>query len=301
MVQVPPIVLLGGPTVSGKTGLALEVARLTGAEIVNVDAFQIYQGLDIGTGKMPVPERKGVPHHLFDIVAPTSSFSVAEYLNVAKEVIISLQQHQKPSIWVGGTGLYYRALRTGLSTGPASDPKVIEELEQISTEALVKEIQELDPEWSAQADLQNRRRLTRALAVWRQTGIPLSVWHRTNSPPVLPQHTAFFLNPDRQLLHCAIEQRVKAMWLQGWVEEVEQLRKLPGWESSQSASALGYRNIIQYLEGRLDKVTCIEQIITETRQYAKRQETWFRAEKNAFALLDEHGERIELLCQSLNS
>ncbi|MFZ5806638.1 MAG: tRNA (adenosine(37)-N6)-dimethylallyltransferase MiaA [Verrucomicrobiota bacterium] len=272
------IVFIVGPTAAGKSALAMELARKWSAEIVSVDAFQVYRGLDIGTGKPTTEEQKEIPHHLIDIAEPTEKFTVADYLRHAREVLSKLGE--KKSIWVGGSGLHFSSLRKGLSVMPASETEVLKQLGQISLEELVNEIRAVDLEWSAKADLKNRRRVERAVAVWRQTGIPISEWQKKRGEPVIEQSEAIFLEPDLNDLRKKIEMRIHAMWAAGWPEEVKRLSQIEGWEGSQSFSALGYKWVLECIRGKISREACLERIILETGQFAKRQLTWFRTEKD---------------------
>lgn len=274
----PPDIFIAGPTASGKSELALRVAEKIGAEICSMDAFQIYRGLDVGTGKLTPSERKGIPHHLLDIAGPLESFSVADYLRKAGEIHAGLRLRCKPVVWVGGTGLYFRALRQGLSPVPSSDPALIRELSGWTLDELQKEIRNLDPLWARTADLHNPRRVIRALAVVKQTGRPLSSWHQIKGQGVVDGGQFYFLQPGLEELKKAIQTRVVAMWQAGWADEVNGLSKMEGWTSSQSSRALGYSQVLSYLAGSLTQEACVENIQLKTWQYARRQLTWFRGE-----------------------
>jgi tRNA dimethylallyltransferase len=268
---------IAGPTAAGKSAVALEWALANGAVVASFDAFQIYKGLDIGTGKAPAADRARVEHALLDLVDPCEPFSVADYLEAARSWAGS---RTGPMVWVGGTGLYFRALREGLSPAPATDPQVLAVLEREPFDDLVREIRAVDPEWSAMADLKNPRRVLRALAVFRQTGRPISEWQKVPGRPVLADPLAVVLEPDPAAHREAVIRRVEAMWTAGWPEEVARLLALPGWESSQSARALGYAEVAACLRGQCSPEECRHRIVTSTLRYAKRQLTWFRAEHN---------------------
>ncbi|MEM9398818.1 MAG: tRNA (adenosine(37)-N6)-dimethylallyltransferase MiaA [Verrucomicrobiota bacterium] len=269
-----------GPTGIGKSALALEIADQYEAEIVSIDAFQIYKQLDIGTGKISTKESRGIPHHLIDIVDPLAEFSAASYLKYAQPVVQQLTKTHQKSIWVGGNGFYYRALRQGLTEAPASDPQIISRLEKKSVEELRDLSLKHDPDWAAGADLHNPRRMARALAVYEQTGKPLSIWQKEKKPSLVPEASAVCLVMELDDLRKKISERVKKMWQDGWPDEVQHLLERKGWIKSQSFQALGYAQVADYLADRLDKKTAIENIILKTGQFAKRQLTWFRGEKN---------------------
>jgi len=277
--MTPFSIFILGPTATGKSAVALALARELGGVVCNLDAFQVYRGLDVGTGKPPVEERGGLPHELFDLAGPCDPFSVADYLRHAAGVLDTCQGRGKPLVWVGGTGLYYRALRRGLTEAPATDPGVLQELESRPLAELQEEIRRVDPEWAGGADLANPRRVLRALAVFRQTGRPISEWHRDPVRPLVAGGAAFLLQAAPGLLRERITRRVAAMWEAGWPGEVRRLLQLPGWEESSSALALGYAEVAAWCHSGGDGADGVrERIVTRTWQYARRQLTWFRRE-----------------------
>ncbi|MDR0532617.1 MAG: tRNA (adenosine(37)-N6)-dimethylallyltransferase MiaA [Verrucomicrobiales bacterium] len=285
-----------GPTATGKSSLALAFAQECGGVICSADAFQVYRQLDIGTGKPTSGEQAVVPHYLINLRDPLESFSVADYLHEAVQALMVIPPG-RPQIWVGGTGLYIRALREGLTLAPESDPVLVEQLSALPLASLQEQIRQLDPAWCASADLQNPRRIIRALAVTKVTGKPFSVWQQERSKPLMPQVNGVFLLPERELNRTLIATRVNRMWDDGWPDEVRGLLAIAGWRESQSAKALGYLLIADYLDGKLDKAECLEKIITLTGQYAKRQETWFKAEPG-FELCSNAGVALQFLRQS---
>ena len=257
------------------------VARQTGAEICSVDAFQVYRGLDIGTAKPSTVARKEISHHLLDLVEPEEGFTVADYLREAGKVLGDLGKRRKKAVWVGGTGLYHKVLTEGLAKAPGTDAKVAAELEAMPTAELVAEIRKVDPEWSEKADLQNRRRLIRALAVWRQTGRKMSSWQReeTEAGPLKGVKT-FALVPDLDALAAVIRGRVAGMMQDGWGEEVKKLRERQGWRGCPGSRAIGYAEIELWQAGRLRKEEACDKIVAATRAYAKRQLTWLKRVPN---------------------
>jgi tRNA dimethylallyltransferase len=271
------VIFLLGPTASGKTHFATEVARKTGAEICSVDAFQIYRGLDLGTAKPSPFARKEVPHHLLDLVEPEEPFTAADYLRAAGKVLGDLRQRGRSAVWVGGTGLYHKLLTEGLAKAPGTDGKVAAELEVKSTPELVEEIRRVDPEWSRKADLQNRRRLIRALAVWRQTSRKMSAWQSEETQPgPLAGVQTFALVPDLDALAAVIRQRVAGMIQDGWAEEVRKLRERPGWRGCPGSRAIGYQEIELWVTGKMSREEAGDKIVAATRAYAKRQLTWLK-------------------------
>lgn len=294
----PLRIFLIGATASGKSAVGMQLARQLGGEIFCMDAFQVYKELEIGTGKPTVAERREVPHYLLDLAEPLEPFNVARYLECAEEALKGLNDPSRIQIWVGGTGFYFRALRDGLAPAPETEPEVLKELEDWSLERLQRTVNELDPAWAAEADLNNHRRIQRALAVVLQTGRPLSDWHSEPRNPLLKSGIAFYLHYPLDDLRIKIRKRVNEMWEAGWPQEVEALMKDPEWLRSQSAGALGYREVASYLQqlnsssGSLvmTKDEVIEQICLQTAQYARRQNTWFRKEKTLNTI-------YELTCQ----
>jgi tRNA dimethylallyltransferase len=257
--------------------LAMAVARQTGAEICSVDAFQVYRGLEIGTAKPSAMARKEIPHHLLDLVNPEEGFTAADYLRAAGPVVEDLRKRNQKAVWVGGTGLYHKVLTEGLAKAPGTDGKVAAELEARPTAELVEEIRRVDPEWSGRADLQNRRRLIRALAVWRQTSRKMSSWQKeeTVAGPLAGAKT-FALAPDLDALAAVIRTRVAGMIQDGWVEEVRLLREREGWRGCPGGRAIGYREIELVAAGRLSREEAVDKIVAATRAYAKRQLTWLK-------------------------
>jgi tRNA dimethylallyltransferase len=288
-----PVIFILGPTASGKSRLAMEVARQTGAEICSVDAFQIYQGLDIGTAKPSAMAQKEIRHHLLDLVEPEQPFTAADYLRSAGAVLGDLREREQTAVWVGGTGLYHKVLTKGLARAPGTDGKVAAELEARSTAELVEEIRRADPEWSEQADLQNRRRLIRALAVWRQTARKMSSWQReeTVAGP-LAGAPAFVLVPDLDVLTAVIRTRVAGMIQDGWVEEVRKLGEREGWRGCPGGRAIGYREIELVVAGRLNREEAGDKIVAATRAYAKRQLTWLKRVPNLNVIEAKPGQSL---------
>ncbi len=294
MSSLPPAIFLMGPTASGKTDLALELARVLPCELVSVDSALVYQGMDIGTAK-PSPEvRAEFPHRLVDIRDPAQSYSAAEFRADALEAMAQISARGKIPLLVGGTMLYFKALEDGLADMPAADAEMRAELEaQAATEglaALHRQLAEVDPESAARIHPNDPQRLIRALEVYRVSGISMSR-HRaiqseqkglggTLGSSVLPYTVArLSIAPaERYSLHQRIEQRFLSMVEQGFVEEVEGLRGRgdlhPGLPSMR---AVGYRQVWDFLDGKLTSETMRERGIIATRQLAKRQFTWLRS------------------------
>lgn len=291
---VPEHICLVGPTASGKSAIALRLAEALNGVIVSLDAFQIYRGLNIGTGKPTLEERQRVPHYLLDVAGPLESFSAGDYLRHATAILANDHQASSPHstrsgpiIWTGGTGLYYSALRDGLSPAPATDQSVRAQVAAMGLDELQARVREVDPAWAAHADLNNPRRLQRALGVFLTTGQPLSTWQTKRSPPLLPINEtvqAFSLWPESSSHREAIEQRINGMLDAGWAEEVRALDELDDWINAPSYKAIGYASVRDWLHGKINRADCASIIFRQTWQYARRQRTWFRARPEAEAI-----------------
>jgi len=283
-----PLIVLCGPTAVGKTATALSLARRLDCEVVSVDSRQVYAGMAIGSGAPYAMELRKVKHHLIGEVPPDQRLTAGEYARMALERIGEIESRGRGVLIVGGSGLYLRALLDGLSPAPPADPAIREELsheiERLGVEPLLDELHRVDPEYATHVGHRDRKRLVRALEVQRLTGRPFSAWHQTTSggidqPP--RRVMRFGLNRPRPELHRMIEARVAAMFAKGWVVEVEDLaRQYGGIEKIPEpvAEAVGYRSIIAYLIGTTTLQDAGQRALFATRQFAKRQMTWFRAD-----------------------
>jgi len=285
--MLPPFrnaLVLTGPTGSGKSALGLELAERLGAEIVAMDSMTLYRGMDIGTAKPTPEERRRVPHHLIDVLDPWESASVAWWLERAAECCRAIERRKKRSLIVGGTALYLKALRFGLFDGPPGDEalrhRLAEEAQQQGVVALHCRLAAVDPVTAQRLHPNDVRRVIRALEVWELTGRPLSAWQQQwNQPDDLgPEGTAnvLWLDLPRDELYARIDARVEAMVAGGLVEEVRALIQLPQPLSREAAQALGYKEMIEHLQGRATLAETVRRIQTRSRQFAKRQLTWFR-------------------------
>ncbi|MGA1600135.1 MAG: tRNA (adenosine(37)-N6)-dimethylallyltransferase MiaA [bacterium] len=279
---VRPWIVIAGPTASGKTELSLQLAEEFSGEVLCTDSMQVYRGLDIGTAKPTPEEQRRVPHHLLDRVEPDEAYSAGRYVREAWEVIEQLRQRARLPLLVGGTGLYYRALTQGLSDIPEVPEdvraSVLAEQQEHGTPACWKRLQQIDPRGAASLHPNDTSRVTRALEVFQSTG--RSILDYQSEQPFASQQRPLWIGGfdfPRAELYERINQRVLAMLDQGWVDEVEHLRQhhspdIPGFR------AIGYGEIRQHLEGQLSRADMIARIQQRTRQYAKRQLTWFRRE-----------------------
>jgi len=292
-----------GPTATGKSELAADVARETGAEIVSVDAFQIYRGLDLLTAKPDASTLGKAPHHLIGTTPLHEEMNAEKYRRAASRAIEEIHSRGKLAIVVGGSGLYIKALTHGLAPLPESDQKLREKLNAMSLEKLQAQLAELDPEAAQKIDLKNRRRVVRALEICLLVGKPASevvagvadpgksVKPRPRSAPAA---TGVFVFHDREELYARINQRVEAMFENGVIEEVQAAGKV----SSTASQMIGFREIRQLLDGEMSITQCVAAIQQATRRYAKRQLTWFRRQTNFSSLnlsLLTHNEAMILL------
>ena len=278
------IAVIVGPTASGKTVVAVELGEKIDAEIVSADSMAIYKGMDIGTAKPTIEERQRVPFHLIDVVEPEQSFTVADYQELAVQAVEDILARGKTALVVGGTGLYVRALIDGLNIpGPGPDPnlrkKLREEAEEKGASYLHSKLAAVDHVAASRIFPRDIKRIIRALEVYYQTGKPMSeVLDETrNSSTRYPDALWFGLTMERATLYRRIDKRVDDMINRGFVDEVKQLLAKGCNPSMQSMQGLGYKEIADYLENRCDLETAVELIKRNTRRFAKRQMTWFRA------------------------
>ncbi len=279
-----PLIVLSGPTASGKSGLALSLAREFPLEIVNADSLQVYRYLDIGTAKPSAADRREVPHHLVDVADPDEPYDAGRYIREAEEAIAGIRGRGKVPIVVGGTGMYIRALLRGLDPLP-SDPRVREELarrwKSEGGAALHAELSRIDPESAGKIHPSDRHRVVRALEIAAVAGIPASsvrtAWSRKAAEP-----GCLFLAlwPDRETLYRRIDLRSEEMFRRGLVEEVRGLLSKGYDRSLKPMRALGYRHAVAHLLDGVALPRAVEELKRDTRRYAKRQLTWLSSEPN---------------------
>ena len=283
--------ILTGPTACGKTALALELAERLDGEIVAMDSMTLYRGMDIGTAKPTTAERARVRHHLIDVLDPWQSGTVAWWLRQTEAACAEIASRGKRAIFVGGTPFYLKALLHGLFPGPPADTELRANLkvqaDREGKDRLHERLAEVDPKTAARLHPNDVRRVIRALEVFQLTGQPISAWQQTwdtsafaESPEAAPRPAAIpavRLELSREELYRRIDERVSVMLGAGWMDEVRRLRELSQPLSREAGQALGYRELLAFLDGPGD---CwdetVELIRTHTRQYAKRQLTWFR-------------------------
>ena len=272
------ILVICGATATGKSDLAISLAQHFDGEIINADSMQIYRGMDIGTAKLTLEQRQGVPHHLVDVLDVTQDSTVAWYQDYARTVVDEIESRGKRPIIVGGTGLYIKSILDELNF-PDTDPdtrKALElELEKIGLDAMYERLQKLDPAAGIAIDRANARRVIRALEVIAITGKPFTANLPREESTRYPDARQFGLVMDRESLDVRISARVDLMWEQGFVAEVQELLDSGITEARTAQLALGYSQIISYLQGRMTEDEAREDTKRATRQYARRQETWF--------------------------
>ena len=271
-----PIITVVGATATGKSDLALDLAEHLGGEIINTDSMQFYRGMDIGTAKLPVEERRGIPHHLIDILDVTAEANVQDFQARARTAIADIRNRGYRPILVGGSGLYVRAAVDHMEF-PGTDPDIRARLEAEAAAdrwSLHQRLRELDPTAAEKITVNDQRRIARALEVIELTGRAFSAQlpdYQESEPTI---HLG--LSMDRPILHERIAARVELMWDQGWVDEVRSLLEVGLAEGRTASRAIGYAQIRRHLDGELSAAEAKEETIVRTRQFARRQDTWFR-------------------------
>lgn len=290
--QLPPAIFLMGPTASGKTGLAVELARRFPVELISVDSALVYRDMNIGTAKPDAETLARAPHHLIDIIPPTEAYSAAQFRNDALRLMGEVTARGRIPLLVGGTMLYFKTLEGGLSDLPQADPGIRKQLEEEAAArgwpALHARLAEVDPASAARLEPADAQRVQRALEVYALTGKPLSAHFTVEvGQSMLPYRLLkLALSPsDRAVLHARIAQRFDAMLAGGLVDEVRQLRERYTLDLSMpSMRCVGYRQAWQYLDGELDSLSLREKGVAATRQLAKRQMTWLRSMRDVVEL-----------------
>ncbi|MEJ7622510.1 MAG: tRNA (adenosine(37)-N6)-dimethylallyltransferase MiaA [Pyrinomonadaceae bacterium] len=284
------ILAISGPTASGKTSLAVEVALYLGGEIVNFDSVQIYRGIEIATAKPTATERCGVPHHLIDYVDPRTNYNAMDWAGDATAAILDIESRGRTPILVGGTGFYLRTLREPLFVGPATDENLRRRLQGIhahrGAEYLHRLLKRVDPAAAASIELRDYVRSIRALEVYFQTGSRLSSerQNRVKAPEFARRIKLFVLNPPRDELYHKINRRTEEHFANGLVDEVERLRASGVPDDTNALGAHAYRRVCEYLRGERTLESALEKAQQDVRNYAKRQLTWFRRETDAIWL-----------------
>ena len=284
MLASPSIpIFLAGPTAVGKSAVSLALAEAIGGEIISVDSMQVYRGLDIGTAKPTAAERARVPHHLIDVAELTQPFDAAKFVSLANLAVTEIQSHGRVPIFCGGTGLYFKAYLEGLGEAPPADPALRAELEAMPLVALLRELEQHDPATFAKIDRHNPRRVIRAVEVIRLTGKPFSQqraeWKSKVQSP--ESKVIFALTRSAEDLRVRINARVDEMFTRGLVDETRRLLERGLEQNKTAMQAIGYRQVVEHLRGERSLAETMELVKSKTRQFAKRQMTWFRKHADA--------------------
>ena len=272
------LIVICGATATGKSDLAVELAKELKGHIINADSMQLYKGMDIGTAKLSVEERQGIPHHLIDVLSVREEASVAQYQVDARSIIDQLLEQSIPAIVVGGTGLYIKSILDDLNF-PDTDPEVREKIakqaEELGIDVMHARLEKLDPAAAAAIPKENVRRVVRALEVIELTGRPYTANLPREGSTKYPQARQFGLVMERETLQERIDLRVERMWEQGLVREVRDLMSEGLLEGRTAQAALGYAQVIKFAQGLMTEEEAKEETKRATRQYTRRQETWF--------------------------
>ena len=271
-----------GPTASGKTEIGLQLAQRLDAEVISLDSMAVYQQMDIGTAKPTTQQQQVVPHHLLDVVSAETDFSLSQYVNEAHLAIDRIRQAGRQVLFVGGTPLYLKSLLRGIYEGPPADwefrEQIEKELEAAGVESLHQRLAQVDPLTAHRLHPHDKRRIIRALEVHKITGQPIShQQEQFDEGQPAEKCRVFVLGWPRPVLHSRIEKRVEAMFAAGLVEEVEKLLEQYQCLSRTASQAVGYREVIEMLQQGTSLEATIERVTIRTRQFARRQETWFRS------------------------
>ncbi len=294
-----------GPTASGKTDLALQLAKELGGEIISCDSMQVYKGMDIGTAKATAEQRSQVAHHLIDMVDIDQDFNVAQYQRLAQEVIAQVNNKGSLPIMVGGTGLYYQSVVDNYHFFPLeSKISVRNKWERLINESgldtAYKVLQEVDPAYSQIISVSDRKRIVRALEVYELTGQPFSSFQKRDQNHY--KLAVVGLYQERSQLYRRIDQRVDQMIEEGLIDEVLALRRRDNYRDDlNSMQALGYKQVIAYLNGFIDREGMISEIKRETRRFAKRQITWFKKDQRIYWLEVGENSKTEILLEKMGT
>ena len=296
-------IVICGATATGKSDLAVDLAREIGAEIINADSMQIYRGMDIGTAKLSIEERQGVPHHLLDVLDVSQDATVAWYQELARKAVAEIHGLGKHAIIVGGTGLYIKSILDDLNF-PDTDAQVrqrlTEEAKLFGIVNLFERLIQLDPAAAAAIDVKNERRVIRALEVIEITGKPFTANLPREDSSRFPDAMQFGLVMDRAELGARVESRIDRMWERGLVNEVDSLISLGINQATTARRALGYAQIIAMRAGEISEPEAIEDTKRATRQYVRRQETWFSRDAR-IQWISPSQPRLETVMMKINS
>ena len=298
------LIIVCGATATGKSDLAVSLAKEINAEVVNADSMQVYKGMDIGTAKLTSEERGGIAHHLIDVLDIKDEANVAWYQQIAREKIDQILSSGKSVVVVGGTGLYIKAILDDLNfpdTDPAVRQKITDQAEKLGNDVMHERLAKLDPAAALAIPKENIRRVIRALEVIELTGKPFTANLPRQESSKYPDAKQFGLVLDRGNLDEKIDKRVEDMWAKGFAREVSTLMTKGLEQSGNAKKALGYMQIMNYLNGESDEAFAKEETKRVTRAYARRQETWFsRDERIKWLAPESNAARLEKLLASIN-
>ena len=303
---MPRLIAILGPTAVGKSALGINLAKRLGGEVVSCDSTAVYRGFDIGTDKVPLQQRGGIPHHMIDVADPTEEYSAARYAREAAEVIRDVSARGRLPILVGGTGLYYRALTRGFFPGPSRDEALRARLERVAdrrgVERLHAWLRRVDPSAAERIQPRDRKRIIRVLEVYLLTGRPITD-HFAETVSPIPEYevTAFALRIPAQMTTERVAKRVDAQFEQGLLDEIRALLASGVPETAHPFTGLVYRQALEHLKGIRDERATRELIVRENRKYARRQLIWFRKEPNLrwFHAAGEREETLEEIARVL--
>ena len=277
-------ILIFGPTAVGKTEISIALTNKINGEIISADSMQVYRQMDIGTAKPTKEQRRKIPHYLIDVVDPDEEWTVSDFIESTNHLVSEIKEKGKTPIIVGGTGLYLNAFINGYSFPIATkDEAIRKRLEELETQTLYSRLKDIDPDAATKINANDKKRIIRALEVYEQTGIPISRLQRNNAGIDRDRHLQLFcLIMDRSLLYDRINQRVDKMIKDGLIDEVRSLLKKGYGKGLNSMQALGYKEIASFLDGEISFDCAVELIKRKTRNFARRQLTWFRKFKGVF-------------------
>lgn len=297
------VIVICGATATGKSEIAIQIAQELDAEIINADSMQLYRGMDIGTAKLSLEEQQGIPHHLLDVLDVKEDSTVAWYQERARAAITEIHSRGKDAVIVGGTGLYIKAILDDLNfpdTNPEVRAKLEAEAEEFGSASLFARLEELDPAAALAIDRANTRRIIRALEVIEITGQPFTANLPREDSSRYPDAMQFGLVMDREHLRERIDLRVDRMWEAGFVDEVDRLITQGIKDGVTAQRALGYAQIIAMRDGTMTEEEAKEDTKRASRQYARRQETWFSRDAR-IQWVAQHQPRLETILQKINS
>ncbi len=297
------VIIIGGVTCSGKSQLAIDLARAVNGEIINADSMQVYKELPIITAQPMEDDKKLFPHHLYGFLPCDEVFTVASYIELVKEKIEKIYEKEKTPIFVGGTGFYISALLNGINQIPDTNPSIRQdvrnEYEEIGIEAFYNKLCALDPQTCTYINKNDKQRMMRSMEVLKSSGKPINYWWKNAKKPIFEGFNVktIALIPEKDILNLYLRQRIDKMIDCGLLEEVSEFNKLYPSLKNSSAKAIGLQDLLDYVSGKTSIDIAIEKMLVSTRQYAKRQSTWFRNQlkEKALFLNEIYLEQTEIL------